>query len=68
MKSKVRSVTVEVNGYTWDSNQRRRDIACTGCSESTKGRLKKEPWCLECAMKTIVQEIKGLFASLGVSR
>jgi hypothetical protein len=66
MKSKIRSVTVEVNGYTWDSKPRRRDIGCTGCGESTKGRMNKLPWCLECAMKTIVQEIKGLFSMLRV--
>jgi len=65
-KSKVRGVTVEVNGYIWDTNARRRDIACTGCEISTKGRMKKLPWCLDCAMKTIVQEIKGLFGVLGV--
>ena len=66
---KIKSTEITVNGATWNTNQRRRDIACTVCEVSTKGRLNGKPYCLDCGMKELLKplsEVKdflwGLFA------
>jgi hypothetical protein len=58
-------ISVTINGIEWTENNRRRDIACEGCGESTRGRIDKKPWCINCAMGQVMRQIKGLFSSFG---